>query len=486
MRLSVLRRSLHSVNIPRRHLALSRSFGARVPKSYFHTTPSREAIKPYLLADIGEGITECRIVQWFIKPGDRVSQFDAICEVQSDKASVEITSRYDGIISSLHHEADEMAEVGKPLLDIDVEDVPSDANQAPTQSAPEETASEDKHTATVREGEAPANAGTLDNLPGAKLKPKAKSSELIVPAVRGMLKQHNIDINDVIGSGKGGRVMKEDVQRYLDLRNGAPKQLPSTTVALIDASLEDKVVPLTPIETHMFKVMTRALSIPHFGYSHFVDFTSLTSLRRNFNRRLEVCSDMQGDCVSKLTALPFILKALSQAFLRHPRLNAHLNTEMTPEKPQLIVKASHNFGVAMDTPGGLLVPVVKDVESRSILSIAAELKRLSALAKEGRLTPSDMSGATFTVSNIGSIGGSVVNPVIMPPTVGIVALGKSEEVPVFAKHNNEGEAPITKREKAILSWSADHRVLDGASVARCAQLVSSILENIESIGMGLR
>ena len=300
-----------------------------------------------------------------------------------------------------------------------------------------------------------------------------------------MLQQHKIDINDVTGSGKGGRVTKEDVQRYLVSRNAAPKPLSSKTAGQVDASVEDKVVPLTPTETHMFKVMTHALSIPHFGYSHSVDFTSLTSLRRNFNRQLEVSSEMHGDGVSKLTALPFILKALSQAFLRHPRLNAHLDTETAPERPHLIVKTSHNFGVAIDTPSGLLVPVVKDVQSRSILSIAAELKRLSALAKEGHLTPSDMSGATFTVSNIGSIGGSVVNPVIVPPTVGIVALGKSEEVPVFAMHN-KSDASITKREKAVLSWSADHRALDGASVARCAQLVSSILENIESIGIGLR
>ncbi|KAJ6024480.1 hypothetical protein N7540_005277 [Penicillium herquei] len=488
MRVPILPRLLHSANLQSRHLAVSYGVGARVSKSHFHTTPSWEAIKPYLLADIGEGITECRIVQWFVKPGDRVNQFDAICEVQSDKASVEITSRYDGVIASLHHEADEMAEVGKPLLDIEVEEDPSDANQALTQPPPEEIAVEDMSTASARGGEAPENTDTLHNPldTNQNPKPKGKNSGLIVPAVRGMLKQHKIDINDVTGSGKGGRVTKEDVLRYLDSTNAAPKTLSSKAAAQIDASVEDRVVPLTPIETHMFKVMTRALNIPHFGYSHSVDLTSLTTLRRKFNRQLEFSSQMHEDNVSKLTALPFILKALSQVFLRHPRLNAHLDTETSPGKPQLILKSAHNFGVAMDTPSGLLVPIVRDVQNRSILSIAAELKRLSALAKEGRLAPSDMSGATFTVSNIGSIGGSVVNPVILPPTVGIVALGKSEEVPVFAKIRDEFDGSITRREKAVLSWSADHRVLDGASVARCAQLMSSILENIESIGIGLR
>ncbi|KAJ5585684.1 hypothetical protein N7450_005471 [Penicillium hetheringtonii] len=486
MRLYVLRRSVRSANLTSRHLTVSRSVGARVPKSYFHTTPSREAIKPYLLADIGEGITECRIVQWFIKPGDRVSQFDAICEVQSDKAAVEITSRYDGVISSLHYEADTMAEVGKPLLDIDIEDDLSDSNQTPTQSVSEAAVPEDTHIAITRESEAPTNPATQDNLSGAKPETKATNPALIAPAVRIMLKQHDIDIKDVTGTGKGGRVMKEDVQKYLDSRNSVPKPLSSKSAAHIDAAVEDKVVPLTPIEAHMFKVMTRALSIPHFGYSHSVDLTALTNLRRKFNRQLETSSETHGHGISKLTALPFILKALSQAFLRHPRLNSHLETEAASQNPHLILKASHNFGVAMDTPSGLLVPVVKDVQNRSILSIAAELRRLGALAKEGRLTPSDMSGATFTVSNIGSIGGSVVNPVIMSPTVGIVALGSSEEIPAFAKQKKEGEESIIKREKAVFSWSADHRVLDGASIARCAQLVSSVLENIESIGIGLR
>ena len=325
-----------------------------------------------------------------------------------------------------------------------------------------------------------------DNLSDINPEPAARNFGLVVPAVRAMLKEHKIDIKDLIGSGKGGRVLKEDVQTYLASKGSAPKPLFSNLAAQADAPVEDKVVPLTPIETQMFKAMTRALSIPHFGYSHSVDFTSVISLRRNFNEQLGVSSGIHRDKVLKLTTLPFIMKALSQAFLRYPKLNAYLGTETDPEKPQLVLKVSHNFGIAVDTPNGLLVPVVKNVQKRSILSIAAEVKRLSILAKEGRLAPSDMSGATFTVSNIGSIGGSVVHPVILPPTVGIVGLGKIEEVPVFSKANKEGDESITKREKAVLSWSADHRVLDGASVARCAQLVARILENIEIIGIGLR
>ncbi|KAJ5756895.1 uncharacterized protein N7511_007077, partial [Penicillium nucicola] len=433
-------------------------------------------------------ITECRIVQWFVKPGDKVSQFDAICEVQSDKASVEylkITSRYDGVISSLYHEVDEMAEVGKPLLDIDVEVDPSEIDTTATQ-LPAETVSDDQGNVKDSISEVSVITDTQPPVPTTIDGSETRNSGLVVPAVRAMIKQHAIDLKYIIGSGKGGRVLKEDVQHYLASKSESSTPLSSNPVIRANAPTQDKVVPLTPIEMHMFKAMTRALSIPHFGYCHSVDFTSLISLRHKFNKHIDGSREMHRNEIPKLTLLPFLLKAVSHAFLEHPKLNAQLDTETNPQKPQLVIKASHNFGMAVDTPNGLLVPVVKDVQNLSIISIAAEIKRLSALAQEGRLSPSDMSGATFTVSNIGSIGGSVVSPIIIPPTIAIVALGKMEEVPVFSKDEGGINSLITKRERSVLSWSADHRVLDGAAVARCAQLVARILEDIETMGISLR
>lgn len=349
-----------------------------------------------------------------------------------------------------------------------------------------EATSDDSSVVATNAAEVAVNTDTPNKISNSGPEPDIINSGLIVPAVRAMLKKHKIDIKDVAGSGKGGRVLKEDVQRYLSSGISAPKSLSKNIATQPTVISQDQVVPLTPIESQMFKVITRALDIPHFGYSHSVDVTSLISLQRSFNEKLDTSKDMYGDDITKLTLLPFLIKALSQAFLRHPKLNAHLDTETDQSSPRLIIKASHNFGVAIDTPNGLLVPVVKDVQDRSIFSIAAEVKRLGALAKEGRLTPSDMSGATFTVSNIGSIGGSVVSPVIVPPAVGIVALGRVEEVPVFIQARNQDDTSIVRRDKAVLSWSADHRVLDGASVARCAQLVTQVLENIEKLGIGLR
>ena len=312
----------------------------------------------------------------------------------------------------------------------------------------------------------------------------AKNSGLAAPSVKHMLREHKINLADIKGTGKDSRVLKEDVQHHIAAQRSASSAKP-TLQTPPEAQATDKMVPLTPIGNQMFRVMTDALSIPHFGYAHNVDFTTLNSLRQKFNREMNIMNSMHEGPVPKLTALPFILKALSLAFSGHPGLNAHLDTLTNPGKPHLIVKESHDFGIAIDTAHGLLVPVVRGVQNRSILSIGAEINRLSDLAKRGALAPHDMKGATFTVSNIGSIGGSVVSPIIVPPMIGILAIGKTEEVPGFVS-DDHGQDRIIKRQKTVFSWSADHRVLDGAALARCAEYVGKLIEEIAAIGLVLK
>jgi 2-oxoisovalerate dehydrogenase E2 component (dihydrolipoyl transacylase) len=165
-------------------------------------------------------------------------------------------------------------------------------------------------------------------------------------------------------------------------------------------------------------------------------------------------------------------------------LNAHLVLDDDGTNPKLLLKSSHDIGIAVDTPQGLLVPVVRDVQSKSIMSLAAEITRLSTLAKEGRLSVSDFQGATFTVSNIGSIGGAAVSPVIVGPQVGILGVGRSR---VVAGFEGEGkEERIVRKEEVVLSWAADHRVLDGATVARCAEMVGEWVENVDVMAVQLK
>jgi len=243
----------------------------------------------------------------------------------------------------------------------------------------------------------------------------------------------------------------------------------------------------------MFKAMTRSLSIPHFLYADEVDFTSLVELRGRLNKVLAK-SGLSDTQVSKLSYLPFIIKAVSMSLYKYPILNARVDTDSTTNgtngtngnnKPTLVLRSQHNIGVAMDTPSGLLVPVVKNVGALNILGIAAELARLQALAVAGRLAPQDMAGGTITVSNIGSIGGTYLSPVVVEREVTILGVGRMRTVPAFSAVPGE-EDRLVKRQVCNFSWSADHRVVDGATMARAAEVVRAIVEEPDVMVMHLR
>jgi 2-oxoisovalerate dehydrogenase E2 component (dihydrolipoyl transacylase) len=408
-----------------------------------------------------------------------VEQFDKLCEVQSDKASVEITSPFDGVIKKLHYEPDDMAITGKPLVDIDIQGELSEADEAKLgggEEVAEKSESKDGKAETsadaeemVKEQEQEAEASQQESLGESKTESTPKHTSrpskgnmgaLATPAVRHLTKEFKVDIADIEGTGKDGRVLKEDVHKFVSARDEKPQQ-PTTTASSAAPTKEDRKVPLTPVQNQMFKTMTQSLNIPHFLYTCSADMTAVTTMRK----RIKKTSDQ------KITHLAFIMKALSLSLVKHPLLNASLNTK-DPKKPELTYKGSHNFGIAIDTPAGLVVPVVHNVQDLSISAIAARMKELGEAAKNNKLAPGDFKGATFTVSNIGSVGGGVVSPVISEPQVAILGVGRSKVVPAFNEHDE-----LVKREELVLSWSADHRVVDGAECARCAERVRMLLED---------
>ncbi|KAF2761556.1 branched-chain alpha-keto acid dehydrogenase E2 component [Pseudovirgaria hyperparasitica] len=452
--------------------------GLQNPYRQFHVSAPLAVVKPYLLADIGEGITECQIIQWFVEPGATVEQFDKICEVQSDKATVEITSRFDGVIKKRYYEADDMAKVGKPLVDIDIkgELSPEDEALVKDPERPSIRNETSEHKGTTIEARLLSTTETERDITSFdESRPLSKHATLATPAVRHMIKERNLDITRIQGTGKDGRVLKEDVQKHAagSHTNTTP---PSYSLSTPPTPLaEDKTLPLTAVQSQMFKTMTRSLSIPHFLYTDTVSFTSLTPLRRKLN------ATRQTTNTPTLSSLPFIIKAVSLALEAYPLLNAHLDTTSNTSKPHLIQKAAHNIGIAIDSPAGLLVPVLRNVQAHTITSLAAEIHRLSSLARAGKLSSADLTGATFTISNIGSIGGTAVAPVIVPPQVGILGIGRSRVVPAFGEN---GE--LVRREECVFSWSADHRVIDGAMAARCAEMVRGYLEDVETMLVRLR
>lgn len=304
--------------------------------------------------------------------------------------------------------------------------------------------------------------------------PKSKHASLATPAVRGLLKTHKIDILEITGTGKEGRVMKEDVLRHIETRDSTAVTSAPTFTAPVsppDTKQTETETRLTPIQSAMFKTMTKSLNTPHLLFADELTVGSITSIRK------KLANDRDP---KKITLLPFIVKAVSLALNEYPLLNARVDSSV-PEKPKLIMRSKQNIGIAMDTPTGLVVPNIKDAASRSIFDIAAEISRLSALGKAGKLTPADLSGGTITVSNIGNIGGTYVAPVIVPTEVAILGVGRTRNVPVFDEEGN-----VSKGEQVNFSWSADHRVVDGATMARMGNRVRELIEAPELMLLNLR
>lgn len=394
---------------------------------------------------------------------------------------MEITSRFAGVIKKLHYDAGEMAIVGKPLVDIDIQ---GEIKQEDLAALTESEAGEESQ-AQAAETPSSTSAGTTPNSntsprPEEPPRSKGKNATLATPAVRHLTRELDVKIEDVTGTGRDGRVLKEDVYQFAKQRDSAPAasgQLfsspPTDSVTQTETTTQ-----LTNMQAQMFKTMTKSLTIPHFLYADEIDFSGLTELRGRLNKGL---AKSPANDISKLSYLPFIIKAVSMALHQYPILNARVDVDANSSKPVLVMRSQHNIGVAMDTPLGLLVPVIKNVSSLNVLSIAAELNRLQSLAASGKLSSQDLSGGTITVSNIGSIGGTYVSPVIVEKEVTILGVGKMRTIPAFDEAGH-----VVRKQVCNFSWSADHRVVDGATMARAAEIVRGFVGDPDSMVVHLR
>mmetsp|Transcript_31622 Transcript_31622/g.51558 ORF Transcript_31622/g.51558 Transcript_31622/m.51558 type:complete len:555 (-) Transcript_31622:221-1885(-) len=452
---------------------------------------------PFLLADIGEGISEVELLQWFVSPGDNVAQFDRVCEVQSDKAAVEITSRFDGIVESLCGGVGDMMFVGKPLLYIATENdvVGGGAVEQPEQ--PQKVVQQtitlnnvDDEQDRLRIPSVGANYSSyyeeksdVENIVSETWSPRANSANtkvLTSPAVRKLGKENNIDLGTVLGTGPGGRVLKADILKIINTNSDtiSPSSSPTLTQEkrtspLVSSPEEDTVIPIRGYNRLMVKSMTSSLQIPHMVYADEINVNALTEVRDT----LRPLAQEMG--VPKLTYMPFFIKAASLALVKYPVLNSSIDVE----EMTLTYHKGHDVGVAVDTERGLAVPVVKGCEDMSVLEIAMELGRLYSLAAEGNLSEADISSPTFTLSNIGAIGGTYMSPVVLPPQVAIGAMGKIQRLPRFVDdHSDKVEAARIMP----ISWGGDHRAVDGAQMARFSNLWKSYCENPASMMFAMR
>ncbi|KAI0700483.1 2-oxoacid dehydrogenases acyltransferase-domain-containing protein [Cytidiella melzeri] len=502
----------------------------RLRPHYFHTSRVcwDKVLRTFKLADIGEGITECEVIRWSVQPSAAIQSFDPLCEVQSDKASVEITSPFDGVVKELLAKEGEVVKVGGGLcvIEVDSSEHPSseDAHSASPPPHQEQEVSkpidtqDSEPTASAPEAvpQKPRKAHPLDPNAPQETKVTASNAEnvLATPSVRHFAREKQVDLAKLApGSGKGGRVEKKDVETYL----AGPKEQIAVGSTTPVSSVQDITVELGRTRYGMWKAMVKSLEIPHFGYSTSLDLTSLHELVPVLNKHiplhyLPVSSrpshpptispssfyaqptppDVPPSAqLTKLTYLPILLKTLSKAMLEWPIFRSSLtptSTSCSSSKPTLTLRPHADINIALSTPTGLYTPTLQRVDTHHVYALASQLKHLSHLGRQvpTGLTMAEMPkrGGTLTVSNIGGIGdGEGASPVLVPGGgVAIVAIGRAKWVWDVNRGDGKGE----RRLKVNVSWSADHRVVEGAELVAFVETWRSWVEHPQRlIGEGV-
>ena len=440
----------------------------------------------FKMPDIGEGIAEGEIVKIDIKVGDTIQEDDILFEVQNDKSVEEIPSPVSGKVLEVKVQEGTVARVGDIIVVIDDGSGPAEA--APAPAAPEAA------PAAVEAPVAPAAAPTPAAAPAAPAQatgvPAASNPDKLVlamPSVRQYAREKGVDITLVVPTGKGGRVTREDIDNFggASVASAAPAASPAVEAAVasepaapaakaepakpfVGSAEREERVKLTPMRKAISKAMVNSKhTAPHVTLHDQVEVSKLWDHRKKFK-------DVAAAQGTKLTFLPYVVKALAVAMKKYPVLNASID-DATQE---IVYKNYINIGIATDTDLGLFVPNIKDANTKSMFGIADEINALAAKAHEGKLTAADMGHGTITISNIGSVGGGWFTPVINYPEVAILGVGTIVREPVI---NENDEIVIGRNMK--LSLSFDHRIVDGATAQKAMNELKRLLADPELLLM---
>ena len=444
----------------------------------------------FRLPDIGEGIHEGEVVKWFVAKGDKINEDDTLLEIQNDKAVVEIPSPVTGTVEEILVGEGQVAVVGDILIRFDApgyenhqhgDDEGTEETEAQVQSTAE--AGQDIEKQEVKKDE-PKKEGTV---PVAKVEGADSSTTRVIamPSVRKFAREQEVDIHEVQGTGKNGRVLKEDIESFL---NGGQKSVVNETS--VEENTEDTVVSKeegtassAPVilegdfpETRekmsgMRKAIAKAMvnskrTAPHVTLLDEIDVTELVAHRKKFK-------DIAAEKDIKLTYLPYVVKALVSTLREFPQLN----TSLDDETEEIIQKHYFNIGIAADTDRGLLVPVIKNADRKSVFAISEEISSLAVKARDGKLSLAEMKGASCSITNIGSAGGQWFTPIINHPEVAILGIGRISEKPIV-KNGEIVAAPML-----ALSLVFDHRVIDGVTGQQALNHIKKLLGNPELLLM---
>ena len=436
----------------------------------------------FRLPDIGEGIHEGEIVKWFVKAGDTIEEDDVLAEVQNDKSVVEIPSPVSGTVEEVLVDEGTVAVVGDVIVKIDAPDAEemqfkgshSDDSSSKQEEKQEEASAEEESTSSSQTQQ----ASTASNQEAEVDENKTVKA---MPSVRKYARENGVNIKAVTGTGKNGRITKEDVDAYLN--GGSTDSASNESAAASSTGNEETSTSASqsvpegdfPETTEKIPAMRKAIAkamvnskhtAPHVTLMDEIDVQELWDHRKKFK---EIAAE-QG---TKLTFLPYVVKALVSALKKYPALNTSFNEEAG----EVVHKHYWNIGIAADTDKGLLVPVVKHADRKSIFEISDEINELAVKARDGKLTSDEMKGATCTISNIGSAGGQWFTPVINHPEVAILGIGRIAQKPIV-KDGEIVAAPVL-----ALSLSFDHRQIDGATGQNAMNHIKRLLNNPELLLM---
>ena len=409
-------------------------------------------IEDILVPDIG-GADDVEVIEILVKPGDTVQQEDSIVTLEGDKATMEVPTTVGGVVKEIKIKVGDLVAEGSVILTLEVEG----EAKAPTNEASKEEAKPQKPSK--------ANGRSTE----ASVEVAAPSGDVYAsPGVRRLAHELGVDLRNVGGTGPKNRIIKQDVFAYVKKRlSGGGDGLQIGPARKVDFTKfgEVETVPLSKINKATAVNVHRSwVTIPHVTQFDEADTTDMEAFRQKNKKKAT-------DSGYKLTPLVFIMKAVVGALKEVPRFNSSLDAN----GDNLIYKKYFHLGIAVDTPDGLVVPVVKDVDKKDIYELAKELGEISGKARDKKLTPADMAGSCFTISSLGGIGGTAFTPIVNAPDVGILGVSRSKVTPVY-----QGDK-VVPRLMLPLSLSYDHRVIDGAAAARFIVDLSARLGDVKGL-----
>jgi pyruvate dehydrogenase E2 component (dihydrolipoamide acetyltransferase) len=425
--------------------------------------------------DIGD-FSEIPVIEVMVAPGDRVSTEDPLVTLESDKATMDVPAPADGVVREVLVRVGDSVSQGTALLIMDP-DSSEDATSTPVpvsgpQHTPTPTPSTAPPPARVAEISGPRPAPTATLKPG-----DAASTAHASPSVRRFARELGVELTRVVGTGRKGRVLREDVKGFVKAQLAAPSPNASAQVTGVGAGIPPipavdfsrfgatDTQPLSRIQRLSGPHLHRAwLNVPHVTHHDEADITELEAFRKSLK-------DEAGQRGLRVTVLSFMMKAVATAMREFPAFNASLS----PDGQSIIYKQYFNIGVAVETPGGLVVPVVRNVDTKTVYDLAADLGDVSARARDGKLKPDDLQGGCISISSLGGIGGTSFTPIVNAPEVAILGVARARMSPVW------DQTEFVPRLMLPLDLSYDHRVIDGAAAARFVAYLATVLGDVRRL-----